>query len=129
MKNVGRIFSIIGGVLAILTGLGLIGYGVSLLLLNVPEVQSIFLEVMEKLAKLTHLPFMKFADVAIAGSVVNAIVQFVFAAISFVAAGLSFSCHNTKAYIPTIVLGVIAYFQLFAILGAIFGIIFDKKKE
>ena len=129
MKNVGRIFSIIGGVLAILCGVGLIGYGVSLLLLNLPEVKDIFLEAMQKLAEITHLPFVKFAELAMASAVVNAIIQFVFAVISFVAGGLSLACHKNKAYVATIVLGALAYFQVFVVLGAIFGLIFDKKKE
>ena len=129
MKNVGRIFSIIGGVLAILSGVGLIGYGVCLLMLNVPEVKNVFLDIMQFVQDKTSLPFLKYADLMILGSTVSAIIQFVVAALCFVAGGLSLTCHKSKAYVATIIVGALAYWQVFVILGAIFGLIFDKKQE
>ena len=129
MKFVGRIFSIIGGVLGILAGLGLIGCGVCLLLINVPEVKNLFLDAIQFVEDKSNVPLTNYVDLMIAGSIVSAIFQFLFAALCFVGAGLSLSCHKSKNYIATIVINVIAYFETFAILGAIFGAIFDKKQE
>ncbi len=129
MKFVGRIFSIIGGVLGILTGLALIGAGVCLLLINVPEVKSLFLDAIAFAEDKTNLPLSNYVDLMIAGSIVSAIFEFLYAALCFTGAGLSLSCHKSKAYIGTIVINVIACFNTFAILGAIFGAIFDKKSE
>ena len=129
MKFVGRIFSIIGGVLGILSGLALIGAGVCLLLINVPEVKSLFLDAIAFAEDKTNLPLSNYVDLMIAGSIVSAIFQFLYAALCFTGAGLSLSCHKSKAYIGTIVINVIACFNTFAILGAIFGAIFDKKSE
>ena len=129
MKFVGRIFSIIGGVLGILSGLALIGAGVCLLLINVPEVKSLFLDAIAFAEDKTNLPLSNYVDLMIAGSIVSAIFEFLYAALCFTGAGLSLSCHKSKAYIGTIVINVIACFNTFAILGAIFGAIFDKKSE
>ena len=129
MKKVGQIFSLIGGILGILSGVGLVVTGVLTLLLNVPEIKDIFLESMQKLADLTKLPLMDYANYMIAGATVSAIINLIIAVLCFIAAGLSFVCHKKKTYIPTIVLGALAYFQIFIILGAIFGCIFDKKEE
>ena len=129
MKFVGRIFSIIGGVLGILTGLALIGAGVCLLLINVPEVKDLFLKGIELAEDKTNIPFTDYVDLMIASSIVSAIFEFLYAALCFTGAGLSLSCHKSKAYIGTIVINVIACFNTFAILGAIFGAIFDKKSE
>ena len=129
MKFVGRIFSIIGGVIGILVGLGLIGAGVCLLLINVPEVKDLFLKGIQFAEDKTNIPLTDYVDLMIAGSIISAIVEFIYAAICFTGAGLSFSCHKNKAYIATIVLNVIGCFNTFAILGAIFGAIFDKKSE
>ena len=129
MKFVGRIFSIIGGVIGILAGLGLIGCGVCLLLINVPEIKSLFLDAIQFAQDKTSIPLMKYTDAMIAGAVVSAVFEFIYAAICFVGAGLSFACHKNKSYIATIVLNVIGCFNTFAILGAIFGAIFDKKSE
>ena len=129
MKTVGRIFSIIGGVIGILTGLGLIGFGVCLLLINVPEIKDLFLDAIQFAEDQTSLPLMKYTDAMIAGAVVSAIFEFIYAAICFIGAGLSLACHKNKSYIATIILNVIGCFNTFAILGAIFGIIFDKKSE
>ena len=129
MKYVGRIFSIIGGVIGILVGLGLIGCGVCFLLINVPEVKSLFLDAIQFAQDKTDLPLMKYVDAMIAGAVVSAVFEFIYAAICFVGAGLSLSCHKSKSYIATIVLNVIGCFNTFAILGAIFGTIFDRQKE
>lgn len=129
MKFVGRIFSIIGGVIGILAGLGLIGCGVCLLLINVPEIKNLFLDAIQFAQDKTSIPLMKYTDAMIAGAVVSAVFEFIYAAICFVGAGLSFACHKNKSYIATIVLNVIGCFNTFAILGAIFGAIFDKKSE
>lgn len=129
MKTVGRIFSIIGGVIGILTGLGLIGFGVCLLLINVPEIKDLFLDAIQFAEDQASIPLMKYADAMIAGAVVSAIFEFIYAAICFIGAGLSLACHKNKSYIATIILNVIGCFNTFAILGAIFGIIFDKKSE
>lgn len=129
MKFVGRIFSIIGGVLGILAGLGLIGAGVCLLLINVPEVKDLFLKAIQLAEDKSNIPFTDYVDLMIAGSIVSAIIEFLYAALCFTGAGLSFSCHKSKSYIATIVINVIACFNTFAILGAIFGAIFDKKTE
>ena len=129
MKFVGRIFSIIGGVLGILAGLGLIGAGVCLLLINVPEVKDLFLKAIQFAEDKSNLPLTDYVDLMIAGSIVSAIIEFLYAALCFTGAGLSFSCHKNKSYIATIVINVIACFNTFAILGAIFGAIFDKKSE
>lgn len=129
MKFVGRIFSIIGGVLGILAGLGLIGTGVCLLLINIPEVKDLFLDIIQFAEDKTSVPFSNYVDLMITGSIICAIVEFIYAAICFTGAGLSLSCHKNKAYIATIVLNVIGCFNTFAILGAIFGVIFDKKNE
>ena len=129
MKFVGRIFSIIGGVIGILAGLGLIGFGVCLLLINVPEIKDLFLDAIQFAQDKTSIPLMKYTDAMIAGAVVSAVFEFIYAAICFVGAGLSFACHKNKSYIATIVLNVIGCFNTFAILGAIFGAIFDKKSE
>ena len=129
MKTVGRIFSIIGGVLGLMTGFGLVICGVCLLLINVPEVKDLFLKAIQYAQDQSSVPLMEYVDYMIAGSTISAIFQFVFAAICFVGAGLSLSCHKKKSYIATIVLNVIGCFNTFAVLGAIFGIIFDNKKE
>ena len=129
MKNVGRIFSIIGGVLGILTGFGLVVCGVFFLLVNIPEVKNILLDLLQKAADHTSIPFMDYADAFIAGAVVSAIFKFIYAALCFVGAGLSLSCHKNKSYIASIVLNALACFNTFAVLGAIFGAIFDKKAE
>ena len=129
MKFVGRIFSIIGGVIGILTGLALIGTGVCLLLINVPEVKDVFLKLMQLAQDKSNIPFTDYLDLMIAGSIISAIIEFLYAALCFTGAGLSFSCHKNKSYIATIVINVIACFNTFAILGAIFGAIFDKKSE
>ena len=129
MKFVGRIFSIIGGVIGILVGLALIGAGVCLLLINVPEVKSLFLDAIQFVENKTDIPFTNYVDLMIAGSIISAIIEFIYAAVCFTGAGLSFSCHKNKSYIATIVLNVIGCFNTFAILGAIFGTIFDRKSE
>ena len=129
MKFVGRIFSIIGGVLGILAGLGLIGAGVCLLLINVPEVKDLFLKGIQFAEDKINFPLTDYVDLMIAGSIISAIIEFIYAAVCFTGAGLSFSCHKNKSYIATIVLNVIGCFNTFAILGAIFGAIFDKKSE
>ena len=129
MKYVGRIFSIIGGVIGILAGLALVGCGVCFLLINVPEIKSLFLDAIQFAQDQTSIPLMKYTDAMIAGAVVSAVFEFIYAAICFVGAGLSLSCHKNKSYIATIVLNVIGCFNTFAILGAIFGTIFDRKSE
>ena len=129
MKNVGRIFSIIGGVLGILAGFGLVISGVCFLLINIPEVKDVFLRGVQFIQDKSNVPFMDYVDFMIAGAVISAIFEFVFAAICFVGAGLSFACHKNKSYIPSIVLNAIGCFNTFAVLGAIFGIIFDKKQD
>ena len=129
MKYVGRIFSIIGGVIGILAGLALVGCGVCFLLINVPEIKSLFLDAIQFAQDQTSIPLMKYTDAMIAGAVVSAVFEFIYAAICFTGAGLSLSCHKNKSYIATIVLNVIGCFNTFAILGAIFGVIFDKKNE
>lgn len=129
MKYVGRIFSIIGGVIGILAGLALVGCGVCFLLINVPEIKSLFLDAIQFAQDQTSIPLMKYTDAMIAGAVVSAVFEFIYAAICFVGAGLSLSCHKNKSYIATIVLNVIGCFNTFAILGAIFGAIFDRKSE
>ena len=129
MKKVGQIFSLIGGILGILTGVGIVISSIVMFCLNVPEIKDAFLEGMQKLSDLTKLQFIDYANLMISGATVSAIINLIFAVICFVAAGLSFVCHKNKSYIPTIVLGVLAYCQVFIILGAIFGIIFDKKQE
>ena len=129
MKKVSQIFSIIGGVLAILCGVGLVLSSVLMLLLNVPEIKDIFMDTMQKAADASNLPLMDYANYILAGATASAIINFVFAVFCFVAAFFSFSCHKKKSYVPTIVFGVLAYCQLFVILGAIFGLIFDKKEN
>ena len=129
MKYVGRIFSIIGGVVGILTGLALVGCGVCFLLINIPEVKSLFLDAIQFAQDQSSVPLMKYVDAMIAGAIVSAIFEFIYAAICFVGAGLSLACHKNKSYIATIVLNVIGCFNTFAILGAIFGTIFDRQKE
>ena len=129
MKNVGRIFSIIGGVLGIVTGFGLVICGVCFLLINIPEVKEVFLRGIQFAQDQSNVPLMDYVDFMIAGAVVSAIFEFVFAAICFVGGGLSLVCHKNKNYIATIVLNVLACFNTFAVLGAIFGLIFDKKSE
>ena len=129
MKYVGRIFSIIGGVIGILAGLALVGCGVCFLLINVPEIKSLFLDAIQFAQDQTSIPLMKYTDAMIAGAVVSAVFEFIYAAICFVGAGLSLSCHKNKSYIAAIVLNVIGCFNTFAILGAIFGTIFDRKSE
>ena len=129
MKNVGRIFSIIGGVVGIVTGFSLVVCGVCFLLLNVPEVKNAFLDAIQMLQDKTNVPFMNYVDLMMASVIVSAVFLFIYAALSFVGAGLSFACHKNKTYIPSIVLNVLACFNTFAILGAIFGCIFDKKAE
>ena len=129
MKNVGRIFSIIGGVLGILTGFGLVICGVCFLLINIPEVKDVFLRAMQFAQDKTNIPFTEYVDLMMAGAVVSAVFEFVYAALCFVGAGLSLSCHKSKSYIASIVLNALACFNTFAILGAIFGAIFDKKSE
>ena len=69
MKNVGRIFSIIGGVLGILTGFGLVFCGVCFLLLNVPEVKGIFLDLIQLAQDKTSVPFTDYVDYMMAGAV------------------------------------------------------------
>ena len=127
MKNVGRVFSIIGGVFGILTGFGLVICGVCFLLINIPEVKEAFLNGITFIEEQSSIPFTEYVDFMIASATVAAIFQFVYAALCFVGAGLSLSCHKSKSYIGTIVLNVLACFNTFAILGAIFGAIFDKK--
>ena len=129
MKNVGRIFSIIGGVLGIVTGFGLVICGVCFLLINIPEVKEVFLRGIQFAQDQSNVPLMDYVDFMIAGAVVSAIFEFVFAAICFVGGGLSLACHKKKNYIATIVLNALACFNTFAVLGAIFGLIFDKKSE
>ena len=129
MKYVGRIFSIIGGVIGILAGLALVGCGVCFLLINVPEVKDLFLKGIQFAQDKSNVPLMDYVDYMIAGAVVSAVFEFIYAAICFVGAGLSLSCHKNKSYIATIVLNVIGCFNTFAILGAIFGTIFDRKSE
>ena len=60
MKFVGRIFSIIGGVCCILAGLGLIAFGVCLLMLHVPEVHKLFISALEFAQKETSIPLMDY---------------------------------------------------------------------
>lgn len=129
MKYVGRIFSIIGGVRGILMGLCLIGFGVCLLLINVPEIKSLFLDAIQFAQDQTSIPLMKYTDAMIAGAIVSAVFEFIYAAICFIGAGLSLVCHKNKSYVATIVLNAIGCFNTFAILGAIFGTIFDRQKE
>ena len=129
MKYVGRIFSIIGGVVGILVGLALVGCGVCFLLINVPEIKELFLKGIQFAQDKSNVPLMDYVDYMIAGAVVSAVFEFIYAAICFVGAGLSLSCHKNKSYIATIVLNVIGCFNTFAILGAIFGTIFDRKTE
>ena len=129
MKVVGRVFSIIGGVFAILFGIGLVLGSVLILLLNVPEIKDYFMEAMQYLTDQTSLPFTHYADLIIEGSTFAAIINLIAAALSFIAAGFSLSCHKKKTYIASIVFGALAYFQFFVVLGAIFGVIFDKKTE
>ena len=129
MKNVGRIFSIIGGAIALVTGFGLIICGVCFLLINIPEVKELFLKGVQFVQDKSSVPFMDYVDYMIAASTISAIFEFVFAAVCFVGGGLSLSCHKSKSYVATIVLNVIGCFNTFAILGSIFGIIFDNKKE
>ena len=129
MKYVGRIFSIIGGVIALLTGFGLIVCGVCFLLINVPEVKEIFLKGIQFAQDKSSVPLMDYVDYMIAASTISAIFQFLFAAVCFVGGGLSLACHKNKSYVATIVLNAIGCFNTFAILGAIFGIIFDRKAE
>ena len=96
MKYVGRIFSIIGGVIGILVGLALVGCGVCFLLINVPEIKSLFLDAIQFAQDKTSIPLMKYTDAMIAGAVVSAVFEFIYAAICFVGAGLSLSCHKNK---------------------------------
>ena len=129
MKNVGRIFSIIGGVLAILSGVSLLVSGIIMLLLNVPEIKDSFLNIMQEAASHTSFPVMKVAEYILAGATVSAIINFIAALFAVLAGIFSFNCHKNKSYIITIVFAALAYFQIFVILGSIFGLIFDNKKE
>ena len=129
MKNVGRIFSIIGGVIGIVTGFGLVICGVCFLLINIPEVKDAVLRGIQFAQDQSNVPFMDYVDFMIAGAVISAVFEFVFAAICFVGGGLSLTCHKNKSYVATIVLNALGCFNTFAVLGAIFGLIFDKKSE
>ena len=129
MKKVGQIFSIVGGVLAIVCGVGVVVSAILMLLLNIPSVQDAFMELMQKIADASSLPIMDYANYVVAGATISAIINLCFGILCFVAAAFSFICHKKKCYIVTLVFAALAYFQIFAILGAIFGIIFDNKKE
>ncbi len=129
MKKVGQIFSVIGGVFAILAGVGVVISAILMLLLNIPNVKDAFMELMQKIAEASSLPIMDYANYVVAGATVSAIINLCFGILCFLAAGFSFVCHKKKNYIATIVISALAYFQIFAVLGAIFGLIFDNKKE
>lgn len=126
MKVVGKIFSIIGGILGILSGICFLIYGIALMLLAIPEVKDIFTQAMDQVSGMMPAYVVQYMDYLIAGAMVSGIVLIVLSIFAFIAGGLSLKCHNKKNYVPTIVLNVLAGFQVLAILGAIFGLIFDK---
>ena len=129
MKNVGRIFSIIGGVLALVFSVSLIFSGVFMILMQFDFIKSLYMEFLQMLTDLTSLPFINYSDFLLKGTLVRGILRLVFSIVCVIACIFSFTCHKNKTYIATIVLGTIAYFQFFVVLGAIFGLIFDRKKE
>jgi hypothetical protein len=129
MKTTGRVFSIIGGVFALTFAFGLIVGSIFMFLVNVPEIKESFINLLNDLTERTSVPFNDFADIIITGSIVSGIINIVFAVFAVLAGIFSLLCHKNKNYVLTIVFGAIAYFQFFVVLGAIFGLIFDKKTE
>lgn len=129
MKTAGRVISIVGGAFALTFALGLIVGSVLLFMINVPEIKESFLNLLNDLTEKTSVPFNDLADFIIAGSIFSGILNLVFAVFTVLAGIFSLLCHKNKSYPLTIVFGAIAYFQFLVVLGAIFGLIFDKKVE
>lgn len=127
MKNVGRIFSIIGGIFSILSGITVLLSGVLCICLSIPAIKDAVVEYAESIEADVSFPIMEYLNYMIAGAIVSGVILLVYAVFFFIAGGLSLGCHRKHSYIATIIFSVLTGFQILMLLGAIFGMIFDKK--
>ena len=129
MKTVGKIFSTIGGILSLITGVWLVLAGALFLCLAIPGIKDSLYELLQKLADQTNAPIMDYVDYIIPVAITSAIFVFISAIFFFIAGALSLKAHKKDSYVPSIVFGVITGFQVFIVLGAIFGIIFRNRNK
>ena len=129
MKTAGKIFSTIGGILSLVSGALMVLGSVLLFCLVIPSVHESLYALLEKIADQTNFPIMSFVDYLLPIAIISAIFALISAVLYFIAGAISLKAHQKDRYIPAIVLGAIAGFQVFIILGAIFGLIFKNKNQ
>ena len=127
MKKVGQIFSVLGGVFSIFSGLFFILFAILCFCLAIPDVKQLILEGLASWEDSSSYPIAEYVDILIAGASGFGIGFLISSVFYFVAGGLSFGCQKKGRYIGAIVFSILTGVQFFILLGAIFGMIADKK--
>ena len=134
MRNLSKIFLLIGGIFGILSILGLLVCAGLMLYTSKNMPDETMLEVFEPILNLyvphfTDAQKLEFLRVFMNSMFVTCLVE---AALTVAAVALSFASRgktNTGLFVATIVFGVLAGFIIFVILGAIFGIVANGQES
>ena len=134
MRNLSKIFLLIGGIFGILSILGLLVCAGLMLYTSKNMPDETMLEVFEPVLNLyvpdfTDAQKLEFLRVFMNAMFVTCLIE---AALTVAAVVLSFVSRgktNTGLFVATIVFGVLAGFIIFVILGAIFGIVANGQES